>query len=94
MGVAASKGHVECVRYLMEVSEPKARDSWALRAALLNGHVGCARLLVMVSDVGYCRDRLSSFGDIAELAMLDTIWQEESLKAKYGSGGKVGRSSI
>ena len=47
---AAYKGHEECVRLLLPVSDPKEEMSRALRWAATNGHAECARLLLPVSD--------------------------------------------
>lgn len=47
---ASRKGHVECVRLLIPVSNTKALDSRALRGAALAGHAECVRLLAPVSN--------------------------------------------
>lgn len=48
--VAAEKGHTECVRLLIPVSNPLTLDSFALRWAAEKGHTECVRLLIPVSD--------------------------------------------
>jgi ankyrin repeat protein len=50
LGSAAQEGHAECVKLLMEVSDPKANESGALRWAALWGHAECVKLLIPVSD--------------------------------------------
>jgi ankyrin repeat protein len=47
---AAERGHLECVRLLIPVSDPLADGSRALSEAAENGHVECVRLLIPVSD--------------------------------------------
>lgn len=47
---AAEYGHVECVKLLIPVSDPKDLDSDALRLAARGGHVECVKLLIPVSD--------------------------------------------
>ena len=47
---AAAHGHVDCLRLLLPVSNPKAEDFDALRVAAEHGHAECVRLLLPVSD--------------------------------------------
>ena len=47
---AAEEGHVECVKLLIPVCDPKVDKSWALLAATRNGHTECVKLLISVSD--------------------------------------------
>lgn len=47
---AAEYGHVECVKLLIPVSNPKDLNSDALRLAAQNGHAECVKLLIPVSD--------------------------------------------
>ena len=47
---AADGGHVECVRRLIPVSNPRGWNSVALRMAANNGHTDCVRLLIPHSD--------------------------------------------
>jgi len=47
---AAEYGHVECVKLLLPVSNPKDLNSDALRLAAQNGHAECVKLLIPVSD--------------------------------------------
>lgn len=48
--LAANSGHVECVRLLIPVADPKDRNSKALADAVLNGHNECVDVLFDVSD--------------------------------------------
>lgn len=47
---AAIGGHPECIKILIPLCNPKAHDSFALRAAALNGHPACLALLIPASD--------------------------------------------
>lgn len=47
---AASNGHEECVRLLVEHGDPGALRSFALRCAACAGHRGCVALLLPASD--------------------------------------------
>lgn len=51
---AAEKGHAECVKLLIPVSEPGQDDSQALQLAAQNGQAECVRLLIPVSDMNGC----------------------------------------
>lgn len=51
---AAEKGHAECVKLLIPVSEPEQDNSQALERAAQNGHAECVRLLIPVSDMNGC----------------------------------------
>jgi ankyrin repeat protein len=48
--LAATKGHLEIVKLLIPVSDPKAGGSYALRLAAENGHLEIVKLLIPVSD--------------------------------------------
>jgi ankyrin repeat protein len=48
--LAAERGHVECVKLLIEVSEPRVGNSYALRRAAACGHADCVRVLMEVSE--------------------------------------------
>ncbi|TBV69747.1 ankyrin repeat domain-containing protein [Pseudoxanthomonas winnipegensis] len=48
--VAASAGHLECVKLLIPVSEAKVNDSAPLRWAAHNNHLDCVQVLIPVSD--------------------------------------------
>lgn len=50
LGAAAENGHLECVKLLISVCDPKAGNSDALRFAAENGHTECVRALIPVSD--------------------------------------------
>lgn len=52
---AAQNGNIEEVDRLIPLSDPKARDSLALRWAAGNGHVECVKLLIPVSDPKSCK---------------------------------------
>ena len=45
-------GHAECVRLILSVSDPKADESYALRAAAHYGHVECVRRLPVSGPLG------------------------------------------
>lgn len=47
---AAAHGHVECVKMLIPVSNPKHNDSSALQWAAANGYVACVKELIPVSE--------------------------------------------
>ena len=48
--ISAAKGHTECVKLLIPVSDQKTNKSEALRWSCYNGHAECAKLLISVSD--------------------------------------------
>lgn len=48
--VAARKGHSQCVKLLIAVSNPRAHQSCALSLAVLSGNQRCVDLLLPVSD--------------------------------------------
>jgi ankyrin repeat protein len=50
LSLAASNGHVECVRRLISVSDPLADGSGALRGAAQCGHADCVKVLMEASD--------------------------------------------
>jgi len=47
---ASAHGHVECVKMLIPVSNPKHNDSSALQWASANGYVACVKELIPVSE--------------------------------------------
>ncbi len=48
--VAANNGHLDIVKLLIPISDPKYNGSSALRLAAYNGHLECVKLLIPVSD--------------------------------------------
>lgn len=62
---AAQRGHAECVRRLIPVSDPLAEESMALRWAALYGNAGCVALLLPVSDALALRGDNSSMSALA-----------------------------
>ena len=47
---AAKNGHAECVKILIDITDPKADGSMPLRAASFHGHLECVKILLPVSD--------------------------------------------
>lgn len=48
--MAASRGHLSCVEYLIDLVDPLYNNSLAMVEAASNGHVECLRILMNVSD--------------------------------------------
>jgi ankyrin repeat protein len=50
LSFAAERGHAQCVRALIPVSDPVAKKSRALVVAAAGGHAECVRILIPVSE--------------------------------------------
>ena len=48
---AAKEGHIECVKLLLPVTDPKLNSSLALRFAVAEGHLDIVKLLLPVSNI-------------------------------------------
>lgn len=48
--MAASNGHLECVKMLLPISNPDDESSYALQLAARNGHAECLRVLIRACD--------------------------------------------
>lgn len=72
---AAERGHVECVKILIPVSQPAENDSFALWWAAEKGHTECVRLLIPVSDMTRCQALKSAanYGHTACVELLKDV---------------------
>lgn len=71
--LAAKKGHADCVKFLIPVSDPTAQNSFALQLAVDGNRLECARLLIPVSNPAADRSRalrIAAMNGHAECAAL------------------------
>lgn len=50
LDAAATRGHLECVKLLIDLFDPKKTQSFPLQMAAANGHVECVKFLISLSD--------------------------------------------
>ena len=83
---ASYYGHIECIKLIIPLSDPKDNNSFPLRLASQNGHIECVRLLIPVSDPKSNKSlalRIACENGHAECAKLLTPVSDPKTKNSY-----------
>ena len=82
---AAHQGHVECVEYLIPISDPSEHQSTALCAAARGGHAECVKKLFPLSNIVAAKASLYESLDFEALRLVEDVEQSLGLNSKHAS---------